>query len=323
MRARSLLWLLAASPFVAGCISDREDYTSGLCARESIITASQERTRAYVREADPTEQISICDHSIVWDKGDRIGVFLTGPTDAHNTPFTSESGTAAEIASFIGQFDSPPRNGNYTYYAYSPYSPVAGDDPRELHGTIEALQIQSDRRGKHIGKNLLEVATASATDTRGARMEFSSLFTVINIRIGYDVALFDTKGWTIDAVRLFVSDSSTPETPLTTAEHSLAGDCTFNILERSVERSHEAYSPVVECRLEAVGSLEEVEADSRLDVWMVVYPVEIADKRLSVEVLTNRGRFLDSYPITTNGGRLMGDALYRIPITLNRATLRP
>lgn len=84
-----------------------------------IYAAGADATRAYVSEVgastgDPS--------TIVWDEGDQVGVYVSGPAVETNRCFTSLAGAGVASATFKGSFENKATTGNFTYYAYSPYT---------------------------------------------------------------------------------------------------------------------------------------------------------------------------------------------------------
>ncbi len=82
---------IAATLLMAGCYkAELESPINGNPEGRNItIIAGQGESRAYVSEVGANSSTSTGSYSLVWDKGDAIGLYLDGPTTENNCRFSS------------------------------------------------------------------------------------------------------------------------------------------------------------------------------------------------------------------------------------------
>lgn len=309
----------------AGCITEfSEPITATRNGREVIVSASQELTRAYVSEVDT----SVGTSSYLWDEGDAIGVFVSGPTTETNAKFTSVSGADVEKAAFKGTFLSEEASGIHTYYAYSPYNASAGSNLNALSGTLSATQVQTSTKGTHIGANMLELAKTEAEGNNGAALEFRNMFSVLNFKIKYrakgvDGETEDLSNAIVSNVRIFAAEDSESTTPLYGTDFCFAGDYTFDLENQSVTMNSASYSWVVDCKLTGDNVVTSTTNDGALDVWVVVNPINLGTNKLVAEIVTDKGTFHTTRSIKSNNGQLMPNTVYVLPATIKTPKVVP
>lgn len=322
---RTFSFIATAVLLLQGCVTDNtEPITAQRNGREITINAAQEITRAYVNEADTDAGTS----SYLWDAGDAIGVFVSGPTTETNVKFTSTSGAGVEKAAFTGTVTSEPTSGAHTYYAYAPYNTNAGSDLTALNGTLSATQIQSDTKGTHIGAHMLEMAQGEADDNNGATLMFENKFAVLNFKIKYralgvDGESEDLANAKVSNVRIFAAEGSESTTPLYGSDFMLAGDYTFNLVDQSVTMNSSSYSWVIDCKVTGDNTVTGTTNDDALDVWVVVNPINLGTNKLVAEIVTNKGTFHTTRSIKSNNGQLMPNTVYVLPATIKTPKVTP
>ncbi|MBQ7855933.1 MAG: hypothetical protein IJ348_02310 [Alistipes sp.] len=325
------LSIMAGAMLSGGCFQPNEEQIPHNEGRTVSITAGQsEVTRAYVSSVGASESTTQAGYSLVWDAEDAIGVYLSGPTTESNCKFTSTSGKGASEATFTGKFQSDATSGTHTYYAYSPYNANAGSDPTAVSGALSATQIQSNTEGTHIGKYMLEIAKATASDNGGTSLTFQNQFSILNFKIKYRAQDAVLNGAKVSNVRVYaaseiVTDSNENKsaTPLHASTYNFAGNYTVNLESQTVTMATSSYSWIVDCVVQGDNVVSSTTDDGALDVWVVVNPVNLNGVKLVAEIITDKGTFLTSRSITSNGGQLKPNAVYVLPATIKLPKITP
>lgn len=326
---------IAATLLMAGCYkAELESPINGNPEGRNItIIAGQDESRAYVSEVGANSSTSTGSYSLVWDKGDAIGLYLDGPTTENNCRFTSISERGVSKAHFVGKLLGDETEGNHSYYAYSPYNPNAGVSPTAVAGTLNATQTQTDSEGTHIGKYLFETANAEAPNNNGATLTFTNRFSILNFKVKYRAKgvggeTEDFSGVKVSGVRVFVAEPTNDGSdmhPLFGTDYMLAGNFTADITKEqpTIKFNKDSYSWIVECNLANETVVPGTTDSEAIDVWVVVNPINIGDKKLVAEIVTNRGVFQTSRSIKSNGGQLKANSVYVLPATIKTPKVTP
>lgn len=318
MKPRRYFSTLLLMPLLAGCVIDNiEPEIAAPQGREITLTAGLEQTRAYVGEVDTDAGTS----SYLWDEGDAIGLFISGPTTEENVKCTSISGAAVEQASFVGTITSEESSGTHTYYAYSPYNASAGNNLTALSGSLSATQTQTDPQGRHIGKYMLELAKAEAEGNNGTSLTFENKFAILNFKIKYrpqgvEGETEDLSNAKVSNVRVFATENTTSNMPLYGDDFMLAGDYTINLEEQSVTMNSSSYSWLVDCMVTGENIVTGTTNEEALDVWVVVNPINLGTNKLVAEIVTDKGTFRTTRSIKSNEGQLLPNMVYVLPATI-------
>ena len=306
-----------------------------------IYAAGDEATRAYISEVGAEDRQP---SKIVWDAGDQVGIYLKGPAATEiNRCFTSLAGAGVASAAFKGSFENKATTGNFTYYAYSPYSATAGADYTAVAGYLSPTQIQTDSKGSHIGKQMLEIATPVNSDNNRGNvdMTFTNKFAILNFKIKYGTRAEDASlaGAKVTGMRVYIANprasEKDPFIPLYTKEFRLAGAYTANLTtsdvtfgsksssESSSESSSGSYAWIIDMHINQENAIvNSTSTDKALDVWAIVNPVaDLKGKKLVAEITTDKGIFITSRSIKSN--KLAANTVYVMPATIKVPKVTP
>ncbi len=293
-----------------------------------IYAAGADATRAYVSEVgastgDPS--------TIVWDEGDQVGVYVSGPATETNRCFTSLAGAGVASATFKGSFENKATTGNFTYYAYSPYTATAGADHTAVAGYLNPTQVQVDSKGTHIGEQMLEIATPVNSDNNKGNidMKFRNKFAILNFKIKYSDENNDgqtLKGAQVTGIRVYVANprggEDEPFVPLNSYDYALAGKYTANLQTQTTTMNKTAYSWLVELVVGHKVTVESKDNNGAVDAWVVVNPVaDMTNKKLVAEIITDRGTFVTSRSIKSE--KLAENTVYVMPATIKVPKVTP
>lgn len=294
-----------------------------------IYAAGADATRAYVSEVgastgDPSK--------IVWDEGDQVGVYVSGPAAETNRCFTSLAGAGVASATFKGSFENKALRGNFTYYAYSPYTATAGADHTAVAGYLSPTQIQVDSKGTHIGEQMLEIATPVTSDNNKGNidMKFKNKFAVLNFKIKYSDENNNGEtlaGAKVTGMRVYVAEprknEGDPFIPLYSKEYRLAGAYTANLATGDVKFNSDSYAWIIDMQVHQENAIvNSTTNDGALDAWVVVNPVaDLTGKKLVAEITTNKGIFVTSRSIKSN--KLAENTVYVMPATIKVPKVTP
>ncbi|MBQ1990136.1 MAG: hypothetical protein II231_03290, partial [Rikenellaceae bacterium] len=294
-----------------------------------IYAAGDEATRAYISEvgAEDGQQNS----KIVWDAGDQVGIYLKGPATEINRCFTSLAGAGVASAAFKGSFENKATTGNFTYYAYSPYTATAGADYTAVAGYLSPTQIQTDSKGSHIGKQMLEIATPVSSDNNRGNvdMTFTNKFAILNFKIKYGTRSEDAvlAGAKVTGMRVYIANprasEKDPFIPLYTKEFRLAGAYTANLATNNVTFSSESYAWIIDMHINQENAIvNSTTTEGALDAWVAVNPVaDLTGKKLVAEITTDKGIFITSRSIKSN--KLAANTVYVMPATIKVPKVTP
>ena len=293
----------------------------------TIYATGGEPTRAYIGEVGTDGQAS----KIVWDAGDKVGIYLAGPTPETNVCFTSASGKGAAEATFKGTFENNAATGNFTYYAYSPYTATAGSLHTAVAGYLSPTQIQVDADGSHIGQQMLEIAdpVASGDNKGNIDMKFRNKFAVLNFKIKYGTRAEDAvlAGAKVTGMRVYIANprnsNDDPFIPLYTKEFRLAGAYTANLATNNVTFSNESYAWIIDMHINQENAIvNSTTTEGALDAWVAVNPVaDLTGKKLVAEITTDKGIFITSRSIKSN--KLEANTVYVMPATIKVPKVTP
>ena len=280
--------------------------------------AGDENTRAYIGTVGASTGAA---SKIVWDAGDKVGVYLTGTAPEANVCFTSQSGKGAKSATFRGEFVNKRTTGNFTWYAYSPYNATAGTAYNAIAGYLSPTQVQTDAEGTHIGDHLFEIAKpVTATSNKGGvNMTFTSKFAVLNFKVKLGTGEYDGQysGAKVHGVRIFIADPSDTKnfTPLHDNAYKLGGSFVADLTGSSVSFSNDSYAWIVDLQTENNPEVTATTMDGAVDCWAVVNPIaDLTGKKLVAEVATDKGVFVTSR--TMPSGKLEANKVYVISTTI-------
>lgn len=293
-----------------------------------IYAAGDEATRAYISEVGAEDgQPS----KIVWDAGDQVGVYLKGPATEINRCFTSLAGAGVASATFKGSFENEATTGNFTYYAYSPYTATAGADYNAVAGYLSPTQIQTDSKGSHIGKQMLEIATPVSSDNNRGNvdMKFTNKFAILNFKIKYGTRSEDAvlAGAKVTGMRVYIANprnsDDDPFIPLYTKEFRLAGAYTANLTTGAVTFSNDSYAWIIDMHINQENAIvNSTTTEGALDAWVAVNPVaDLTGKKLVAEITTDKGIFITSRSIKSN--KLAANTVYVMPATIKLPKVTP
>ena len=293
-----------------------------------IYAAGDEATRAYISEVGAEDgQPS----KIVWDAGDQVGIYLKGPATEINRCFTSLAGAGVASAAFKGSFENKATTGNFTYYAYSPYTATAGADYTAVAGYLSPTQIQTDSKGSHIGKQMLEIATPVSSDNNRGNvdMTFTNKFAILNFKIKYGTRAEDASlaGAKVTGMRVYIANprasEKDPFIPLYTKEFRLAGAYTANLTTNDVKFSSESYAWIIDMHINQENAIvNSTTTEGALDAWVAVNPVaDLTGKKLVAEITTDKGIFITSRSIKSN--KLAANTVYVMPATIKVPKVTP
>lgn len=294
-----------------------------------IYAAGDEATRAYISEvgAEDGQRNS----KIVWDAGDQVGIYLKGPATEINRCFTSLAGAGVASAAFKGSFENKATTGNFTYYAYSPYTATAGADYTAVAGYLSPTQIQTDSKGSHIGKQMLEIATPVSSDNNRGNvdMTFTNKFAILNFKIKYGTRAEDASlaGAKVTGMRVYIANPRTSEKdpfiPLYTKEFRLAGAYTANLTTSDVTFSSDSYAWIIDMHINQENAIVNSQTnEGALDAWVAVNPVaDLTGKKLVAEITTDKGIFITSRSIKSN--KLAANTVYVMPATIKVPKVTP
>ena len=283
-----------------------------------IYTSGDEDTRAYVGEVGASTGAA---SKIVWNAGDKVGVYLTGTAPEANVCFTSQSGKGAKSATFRGVFTNKPTTGNFTWYAYSPYNATAGNAYNAVAGYLSPTQVQVDAEGTHIGEQLFEIAkpVTSTSNKGGVNMTFTSKFAVLNFKVKLGTGEYDSQysGAKVHGVRIYIANPSDTKnfTPLHDNAYKLGGSYVADLTGSSVSFSKESYTWIVDLQTENNPEVTATTMDGAVDCWAVVNPVaDLTGKKLVAEISTDKGVFVTSRSMPSN--KLEANKVYVISATI-------
>ena len=284
-----------------------------------IYASGDEDTRAYVGEVGASTGAA---SKIVWNAGDKVGVYLTGTAPEANVCFTSQSGKGAKSATFRGVFTNKPTTGNFTWYAYSPYNATAGTAYNKLAVYLSPTQIQTDTEGTHIGDHLFEIAKpVTATNNKGGvNMTFTSKFAVLNFKVKLGTGQYDSQysGAEVHSVRIYIAEPSDTKNfvPLHADAYKLGGSYWADLTNSSVTfNKDESYSWIVDLQTDNNPKVTATTMDGAVDCWAVVNPIaDLSGKKLVAEISTDKGVFVTSR--TMPSGKLEANKVYVISATI-------
>ena len=283
-----------------------------------IYTSGDEDTRAYVGEVGASTGAA---SKIVWNAGDKVGVYLTGTAPEANVCFTSQSGKGAKSATFRGVFTNKPTTGNFTWYAYSPYNATAGIVYDSIVGYLSPTQVQVDAEGTHIGEQLLEIAkpVTSTSNKGGVNMTFTSKFAVLNFKVKLGTGQYDSQysGAKVHGVRIYIANPSDTKnfTPLHDNAYKLGGSYVADLTGSSVSFINESYAWIIDLQTDNNPEVTATTMDGAVDCWAVVNPIaDLTGKKLVAEVSTDKGVFATSR--TMPSGKLEANKVYVISATI-------
>ena len=283
-----------------------------------IYTSGDEDTRAYVGEVGASTGAA---SKIVWNAGDKVGVYLTGTAPEANVCFTSQSGKGAKSATFRGVFTNKPTTGNFTWYAYSPYNATAGNAYNAVAGYLSPTQVQVDAEGTHIGEQLFEIAkpVTSTSNKGGVNMTFTSKFAVLNFKVKLGTGQYDSQysGAKVHGVRIYIAEPSDTKNfvPLHDNAYKLGGSYVADLTGSSVSFSKESYTWIVDLQTENNPEVTATTMDGAVDCWAVVNPIaDLSGKKLVAEISTDKGVFATSR--TMPSGKLEANKVYVISATI-------
>lgn len=282
-----------------------------------IYASGDEDTRAYVGEVGANGAAS----KIVWNAGDKVGVYLTGTAPEKNVCFTSQSGKGAKSATFRGEFVNKPTTGNFTWYAYSPYNATAGDAYNAVAGYLSPTQVQVDAEGTHIGEQLLEIANSvTATNNKGGvDLKFRSKFAVLNFKVKLGTGEYDSQysGAKVHGVRIYIANPSDTKnfTPLHDNAYKLGGSYVADLTGSNISFSNESYAWIIDLQTDNNPSVTATTMDGAVDCWAVVNPIaDLSGKKLVAEISTDKGVFVTSRSMPSN--KLEANKVYVISATI-------
>ena len=283
-----------------------------------IYTSGDEDTRAYVGEVGASTGAA---SKIVWNAGDKVGVYLTGTAPEANVCFTSQSGKGAKSATFRGVFTNKPTTGNFTWYAYSPYNATAGNAYNAVAGYLSPTQVQVDAEGTHIGEQLFEIAkpVTSTSNKGGVNMTFTSKFAVLNFKVKLGTGQYDSQysGAKVHGVRIYIANPSDTKnfTPLHDNAYKLGGSYVADLTNSSVPFSNESYAWIIDLQTDNNPEVTATTMDGAVDCWAVVNPIaDLSGKKLVAEISTDKGVFVTSRSMPSN--KLEANKVYVISATI-------
>lgn len=292
-----------------------------------IYAAGDDATRAYIGEVGADGEPS----KIVWDAGDQVGVYVQGPAVETNRCFTSLAGAGVASATFKGSFENKATTGNFTYYAYSPYTATAGTNYAAVAGYLSPTQIQTDAKGSHIGKQMLEIAKPVSSDNNKGNvdMKFTNKFALLNFKIKYGTRAEDATlaGAKVTGLRVYIANprvsDDDPFIPLYDRAYRLAGAYTANLATGDVTFSNDSYAWIIDLQMnQANATVNSTSTDGALDAWVVVSPVaDLTGKKLVAEITTDKGIFITSRSIKSN--KLAANTVYVMPATIKVPKVTP
>lgn len=282
-----------------------------------IYASGDEDTRAYVGEVGANGAAS----KIVWNAGDKVGVYLTGTAPEKNVCFTSQSGKGAKSATFRGEFVNKPTTGNFTWYAYSPYNATAGDAYNAVAGYLSPTQVQVDAEGTHIGEQLLEIANSvTATNNKGGvDLKFRSKFAVLNFKVKLGTGEYDSQysGAEVHGVRIYIANPSDTKnfTPLHDNAYKLGGSYVADLTGSNISFSNESYAWIIDLQTDNNPKVTATTMGGAVDCWAVVNPIaDLSGKKLVAEISTDKGVFVTSRSMPSN--KLEANKVYVISATI-------
>ena len=142
----------------------------------------------------------------LWEEGDTIGVYGNGSS---NVSLTLTSGAGTPFGVFRGAQTGVPVG------AYYPYTGSAGDNYREVHGTLDSEQVQNENASQIAPYDWKISSSITGNDQDGYRIHFREIMTMLDISI--DVSGTALVGETLGSVTLVAPD------------RKLAGDFTINL----------------------------------------------------------------------------------------------
>lgn len=328
---KKIYYFALCSLFAVGCenVEPNDGLDTPNEENEIVIYASgNEATRAYISEVGvETGQPS----KIVWDEDDQVGVYVMGPAPETNRCFTSLAGAGVPSATFKGSFENKATTGDFTYYAYSPYTATAGGDHTAVAGYLSPTQIQTDAKGRHIGKQMLEIATPVSSDNNKGNidMKFLNKFAILNFKIKYGTRAEDATlaGAKVTGLRVYIANprasEDNPFIPLYDCAYRLAGAYTANLTTGDVTFSNESYAWIIDLQMSQENAIvNSTTNESALDAWVVVSPVaDLTDKKLVAEITTDKGIFITSRSIKSN--KLAENTVYVMPATIKVPKVTP
>lgn len=324
------LWAIS-SLLTTGCETFEPNVTVSSPAEVNeilIFAAGDDATRAYIGEVgESTGDAS----NIVWDEGDKIGIYVSGTAAETNRCFTSLSGAGVESATFKGSFENEATTGDFTYYAYSPYNAGASVDYTSISGYLSPTQIQTSSDGRHIGQHMLEIAEpVTSNDNKGnIDMTFRNKFAILNFKIKYGTRAEDAvlAGAKVTGMRVYIANPRAEDeehfAPLYTKEYRLAGNYTANLATGEVTLSKNSYAWIIDMQITQEDAyVNSTEVEGALDAWVVVNPVaDLTGKKLIAEITTDKGIFVTSRSIKSN--KLAENTVYVMPATIKVPKVTP
>ena len=294
----------------------------------TIYATGGEPTRAYVGQVGADGQPS----KIVWDAGDKVGIYLAGPATETNACFTSASGKGAAEATFRGSFEHTATTGNFTYYAYSPYTATAGTDYTKVVGYLSPTQIQTSSDGSHIGQQMLEIAdpVTSGNNRGNIDMKFRNKFAVLNFKIKYSDENNNGEslaGAKVTGMRVYIANprnsDDDPFIPLYTKEFRLAGAYDADLTSGNVTFNSDSYAWIIDMHINQENAfVNSTTTEGALDAWIAVNPVaDLTDKKLVAEITTDKGIFITSRSIKDK--KLEANTVYVMPATIKVPKVTP
>ena len=283
-----------------------------------IYTSGDEDTRAYVGEVGASTGAA---SKIVWNAGDKVGVYLTGTAPEANVCFTSQSGKGAKSATFRGVFTNKPTTGNFTWYAYSPYNATAGNAYNAVAGYLSPTQVQVDAEGTHIGEQLFEIAkpVTSTSNKGGVNMTFTSKFAVLNFKVKLGTGEYDSQysGAKVHGVRIYIANPSDTKNfaPLHDNAYKLGGSYVADLTGSNISFSNDSYAWIIDLQTDNNPSVTATTMDGAVDCWAVVNPIaDLSGKKLVAEISTDKGVFVTSRSMPSN--KLEANKVYVISATI-------
>ena len=240
------------------------DYKPDTPTGSTTIYATIEDEEAKSRTCIDTDTHSDSYYGVMWQNGDKIGVFGEGST--RNACFTSKS--AGKTAEFAGDMscDKP----KYAYYPYS--ADNAGKEPTALHGVLPEEQPYGAD-----GKLTADYKYGEPAVGTTNHFVFAHIFSMLCITV--DATGTDIEGEKLESVAITVKDEAGKE-------RAVNGEFTFSAIDGSWSDVKGSTGTICMKMTDSPA----LEKDKKAMGFVTIMPTVKKNDKLLVEVVTDKHR---------------------------------
>ena len=280
---KKLVFFFASALAVAGCAKEPQ-------ADNSAVSDASDAIFSLIASSDVFTKTELQGTTILWNKGDQIGVWENGTANS-NVPFDlHESSVGSSTGLFKGELT--PASENFQLYSIYPYNAEYGDDHTALSLTIPATVDQATDINALIGDTdfMIGQATSENLDSEngGYKMSFTHPLAFIKFVIDGSDCIYQQA--TIKSLTM-------------TANVAFVGPVSVNLEDGTVTSAateQEGKTLVVNFPATAKMNTEQV-------AWVAINPVDLSDAGCKFALEMTNGQ---KVTFTVNPNKMNGQALY-------------